>query len=94
MLQHAETVARCTLVAFADACELHVLLNDTPLLSKRCTGGEAFELAERWRVLMGKCGWVGCGADGTSAASGDYAAGRHSAGERSGAAPCQTPAHS
>ncbi len=58
-LQHVDTVARCTLVVFADACELHVLLNDTPLLSKRCTGDEAFALAERWRVLMGKCGWVG-----------------------------------
>ena len=86
-LQHVDTVARCTLVAFADACELRVSLNDAPLLSKRCTGAGAFALAEHWRAVMGKCGWVGCGADRAVAVSSDYASGCHASGERQAAAP-------
>jgi hypothetical protein len=57
-LQRDESTARCALLAFAEACELHVFVNGEPLLSQRCeVQHEAFELAERWRTRMAERGW-------------------------------------
>ena len=57
-LQRDECTARCALLAFAEACELHVFVNGELLLSQRCEiQHEVFELAERWRGRMAEHGW-------------------------------------
>ena len=54
-----ESTARCALLAFAEACELHVFVNGEPLLSQRCeVQHEVFELAEQWRARMAERGWA------------------------------------